>query len=175
MKIAKNTFVEVDYKLNVDGQVVDESVPGQPLGFVFGAGFLIPGFERNIEGKKAGDEFEFTLAPEEGYGELHEDMLVDVPKSAFEISGEIEPGLLDIGNEIPMQTADGMRLLGRVVDNEGDNVKMDFNHPMAGKTLNFSGKVIGVREATEEDYPDMGGCGCGCGESDCEDCGGECC
>lgn len=176
MKIENKKFVEVSYTLTVDGEVVDQSAPGQPLGFVFGEGFLIPGFEKNIEGKRVGDKFEFTLTPEEGYGEKHEDMIVDVPKSAFEIDGKVEDGLLDLGNEIPMQTAEGMRLLGRVIANEGDAVKMDFNHPMAGQTLNFAGEVLGVREATEEDYPHHhgGGCGCGCDDSGCEDCSGEC-
>lgn len=171
MKIDKKKFVEVSYKLVVEGELVDQADASQPLGFVFGEGFLIPGFEKNLEGKKKGDKFDFTLSPEEGYGELQQDMIVDVPKSAFEINGEVEPGLLEIGNEIPMQTNEGMRLLGRVIENEGDKVKMDFNHPMAGKTLNFSGEVVGVREATEADYPNFGG-GCSCGDSGCDDCSG---
>lgn len=179
MKIENKKFVEVSYQLHVDGETVDQATTENPLGFVFGEGFLIPGFEKNIEGKKKGDKFDFTIDPADGYGESHDDMIVDVPKSAFEINGQVEEGLLELGNEIPMQTAEGMRLLGRVVNNEGDKVKMDFNHPLAGKTLHFTGEVVGVREATEADYPQQGGgCGCGCGDEGCEDCdsdcGGEC-
>jgi FKBP-type peptidyl-prolyl cis-trans isomerase SlyD len=176
MKIEKGKFVEVSYELIADGEMADMATAESPLGFVFGEGFLIPGFEKNIEGKQAGDSYDFTLSPEDGYGVSKPEMIVDVPKAAFEVNDKVEAGLLEVGNEIPMQTTEGMRFMGRVAAIDGDTVRMDFNHPMAGKTLRFSGSVVNVREATDADYPQTGGCGCGCNDSGCnsDDCGGSC-
>ena len=163
------------YSLNVDGQVVDSTTKDNPLEFVYGAGYLLPKFEEQIKGLGAGDKFEFTLTPAEGYGETVQEAVVDLPKSTFMVGGEIEEGLLDVGNQIPMSTKDGQHLLGVVSKVEGETVTMDFNHPMAGKTLNFSGEIVGVREATDEDLMHGlaagGGCDCGCGDGGCEDCG----
>ncbi len=177
MKIEEKKFVELSYTLTVDGKVEDAAPVEQPLGFVFGAGYLLPEFEKNIAGLGVGDKFEFTLTPENGYGVSNPDMIVELPRETFVINGEVEEGLLTIGNQIPMQTADGMRLIGRVAEVNGDKVKMDFNHPMADKTLNFSGEIVTVREATEADYPHAhGGCSCGCSGDSCGDCeGGSCC
>lgn len=173
MKIEKGKFVSLAYELTVDGKIEDKSPEGQPLEFVFGVGVLLPKFEENIEGKVKGDKFAFTLQAEEGYGVHRPEMVAELPKNIFEVNGKIEEGLLEIGNIIPMQTGDGQRLLGRVYQIAGDNVTMDFNHPMAGKVLNFTGEVIDVREATEEDYPSRGSCDCGCEDGkdcNCEEC-----
>lgn len=177
MKIADKTFVTLSYTLTVDGSVADTATAEHPLGFVFGAGYLLPEFEKNIAGMKPGDKFAFTLTPEIGYGAHNADMVVELPRSTFEVNGAVEEGLLTIGNQIPMVTNDGMQLIGVVKEVNGDKVKMDFNHPMAGKTLNFEGEIISVREATDADYPHTGGgCSCGC-HGDCnDDCeGGHCC
>ncbi len=90
MKIENKKFVEVSYQLHVDGHLADEAKAEQPLGFVFGEGFLIPGFEKNIEGKVVGDKFDFTLSPAEGYGESNADMVAELPRTAFEINGQVE-------------------------------------------------------------------------------------
>lgn len=177
MKIGENTFVSLDYKLEVDGKIADQSQPGQPLNFAYGMGMLLPKFEEAIDGMEPGDEFKFTLTPQEGYGELIKEAVVELPKDVFMVNGEIEEGLLEIGNTIPMSDNQGSRLLGRVVA-VGETVTMDFNHPMAGNTLNFSGKIVDVREITPEDlqgfaggcgcddncdgHNENGGCGCGC-------------
>ena len=171
MKIAENTFVTLDYKLEVDGAIADQSQPGQPLKFAYGMGMLLPKFEKEIEGLEPGDEFKFTLTPEEGYGEIIKEAVVELPKSVFEIEGEVQPGLLEVGNVIPMADQQGNRLMGRVVA-VTEIVTMDFNHPMAGKTLNFSGRVEEVRELTPEDLQGFAGGGCGCedgGECSCDD------
>ena len=168
MKIAENTFVALDYKLEVDGQIADQSQPGQPLKFAFGMGMLLPKFEEAIEGLSEGDEFKFTLTAAEGYGEIIEEAVVELPKTVFEVEGKVEDGLLEIGNMIPMADQQGNRLMGRVVA-VTEVVKMDFNHPMAGKTLNFSGKIVEVRQLTPDDMKSFPGMAGGCG-SDC-DCG----
>jgi FKBP-type peptidyl-prolyl cis-trans isomerase SlyD len=177
MKIGEKTFVSLSYELMVGGEVVDSAPKEQPLEFPFGAGFLLPAFEKNIEGLKAGDKFEFTLTPEDGYGPVVLEAIVELPIDIFKVDGKVEEGLLAVGNRVPMSTADGQHMLGVVVGVELDVVRMDFNHPMAGKTLDFSGEVVGVREATEADMAGMfgGGCSGSCGsEGDCEescDCG----
>ncbi len=175
MKIGEKTFVSLSYELKVGGELVDSAPADRPLEFVFGAGYLLPKFEENIKGLGKGDKFKFTLTPAEGYGESVADAIVDLPKDIFMIDGAIEDGLLDIGNQVPMSTADGQHLVGTVKEVGEDSVKMDFNHPMAGKVLNFSGEVVDVREATDEDLMGGmmagGGCGCGCGCDDSCDCG----
>ena len=167
MKVEAQKFVQLTYELIVDGQLADQATKERPLGFVFGAGFLLPKFEANIEGKEVGDKFAFTLTPEEGYGVSNPDMVIDVPTAAFMINGKVEDGLLVVGNQIPMMTADGMHVVGVVTEVGEESVKMDFNHPMAGKTLNFDVEVVEVRDVTPEDLASQGGCNCGC-SGDCE-------
>ncbi len=171
MKIAENKFVSLSYTLTVDGNQVESVTAEAPLEFVVGAGFLLPAFEKNLEGHKKGDKFSFTLAAADGYGELIPEAVVELPKNVFMINGAIEDGLLEIGNQLPMSDNQGNRMIGTVAAVTDDTVKMDFNHPMAGKTLNFDIEVVGVRDATPEDLMQGqmagGGCGCGCGEEDC--------
>lgn len=167
MKIANNTFVELDYELDVDGQIADRSQPGQPLKFPYGMGMLLPKFEEAIAGLEPGEKFKFTLQPAEGYGEIIAEAVVELPKDVFMVNGEVEEGLLEVGNQIPMADNQGNRLLGKVVA-VGEAVTMDFNHPMAGKVLNFSGQVVDVRELKPEDLAQFGGGGCDC-EGGCDD------
>lgn len=175
MKIGEKTFVSLSYALKVDGEVVDSAPVEAPLEFVYGSGYLLPKFEENLKGLKKGEKFEFTLSPADGYGETIEDAVVELPKTVFMVDGSIEDGLLEVGNQIPMSTADGQYLMGTVKEVSAESVKMDFNHPMAGKTLDFSGEIVDVREATDEDLmmgmaAAAGGCGCGCDSCD-DDCG----
>lgn len=176
MKITAKTVVELTYDLNVEGQLVDHTTPEKPLDFIHGTGSLLPKFESYIEGLEPGDKFEFTLSPEEGYGEIEEDRIIDLPKEAFEVNGTIREDLLVEGQTIPMMTASGGVIPGKVISVAADSVKMDLNHPMAGKTLNFSGEILTVREATEQELTDglhgefVHSC-CNCGGHDHGDCG----
>ncbi len=178
MKIGEKTFVSLTYQLNVGGEIVDSATREQPLEFPFGAGFLLPEFEKNIEGLGVGDKFSFTLTPEQGYGPVVLEAIVELPIDIFKVDGKVEEGLLTVGNQIPMSTADGQHMLGVVAAVELDKVRMDFNHPMAGKTLDFSGEIVGVREVTDADLMGMmgGGCSGSCGgDGNCDsDCGDSC-
>ena len=186
MKIAQNTVVEFAYELEVDGQVVDHTVKERPLDYIHGTGSLLPKLEEHIEGMVAGDKFDVTLSPADGYGEVDPDRVIDLPKAAFEVNGEIREDLLVPGNTIPMMNSMGAVIPGVVVEVTEDTVKMDLNHQMAGKTLHFKGEVVSVREATEKELTEglhgeyvhtCGGChggGChggGCGDSECGGCG----
>ncbi len=181
MKVENNKMVAVDYKLTVEGEVADQSQAGAPLQFVCGTGMLLPKFEEAILGKEVGDSVAFTLEPQDGYGEVNPDAIVELPKSIFEVEGEIPEDLLFEGNRIPMADAQGNRMVGLVTALSEEGVTMDFNHPMAGATLNFEVTVAMVRDVTPEDMAPAGGCGgggcsdCNCdGEGDCGDGGCGC-
>ena len=193
MKIQKNKVVAVSYELEVEGKTADKAGSEAPLEYIHGTGMLLPKFEAALDGKVAGEPFEFTLSPEEGYGTYNPNYLVQLPMEAFIIDGRTATELLVPGRTLPMLNSEGQVVQGTIAAVGEKTVTMDFNHPMAGKTLHFTGKVEAVREATEKElteglhgeYLPKEGCGnchkggckdgdCGC-EGDCgsEDCGCE--
>ena len=183
MKVEQNKMVGVDYKLTVDGQIADQSRPGQPLEFIFGTGMLLPKFEEAILGKEPGDKVAFTLEPKDGYGEVIAEAIVDLPKNIFMVDGKLAEDILFEGSQVPMSDAQGNRMMGTIKKVGDEHVKMDFNHPMAGKTLNFEVEVVTVRDVTPEDlqgHCSCGscggdhGCGDGCGDGCCDDHEGHC-
>jgi len=151
MKIATNKVVALIYELVVDGQIADKTTEERPLEFIFGTGTLLPKFEEYILNKEPGDDFKFTLSPTEGYGEYDPQALVELPKSVFEVEGKVREDLLVPGNMIQMMNSMGGIIPGMVKEVKADTVMMDFNSPMAGKTLNFTGKILTVREATDQE------------------------
>ena len=154
MKIGQNSVVELCYELEVDGEIVDRTTREKPLDYIQGTGSLLPKFESNVEGLEPGGKFSFTLTPEEGYGEVDPDRIIDLPKQAFEVNGVIQESLLVPGTTIPMLNGRGGVVPGKVLEVSENSVKMDLNSPMAGKTLNFSGEILTVREATEKELHD---------------------
>lgn len=178
MKITQNAVVEFSYELEVDGQVVDHTTKERPLDYIHGTGSLLPKLEAHIEGMEPRDKFDVTLSPADGYGEVDPNRIIDLPKAAFEVNGEIREDLLVPGNTIPMMNSMGGVIPGVVIEVSEDSVKMDLNHQMAGKTLHFTGEVLSVREATEKELTE-GLHGefvhtCGCGGCHGGDCGGGC-
>jgi len=151
MKIERNKVVLVSYDLEVEGTVVDKATAEQPLDYIQGMHMLIPKFEEEVEGLEEGAEFAFTIQPGDGYGPYDEKHRIDLPKSAFSIQGEVREDLMQVGRILPMVGGDGSVVNATVVEVKEDAVTMDFNHPMAGKVLNFKGKVISVRDATEKE------------------------
>ena len=105
----------------------------------------------NIAGLEPGSRFKFTLTPEEGYGEVDPDRIIDLPKEAFEVNGVLQESLLVPGTVIPLVNGNGGIVPGKVLEVNEKTVKMDLNSPMAGKTLNFSGEILTVRDATEKE------------------------
>ena len=172
MKIERNAFVSLTYQLRLngaEGELIEETGSENPLEFLFGAGRMLEMFEKKLEGLTAGDNFSFSLSAGDAYGDVNEEAIVDLPKNIFEVNGSIDEELLTVGNTVPMQDAHGNRLNGIVLEVTDDIVKMDFNHPLAGDDLHFSGAVLSVREATEEEMMDACGGSCSSG-----DCGGGC-
>jgi FKBP-type peptidyl-prolyl cis-trans isomerase SlyD len=152
MIIEKNKAVYVHYTLTegtAEGQMVETTENREPLGFLYGVGSMIPDFERNLSGLKAGDQFAFGIAAKDAYGEYDEGALVEVPLSIFETDGKVPDGLLEIGNMLPLRDQEGNYLEGMVAGVSADRVKIDFNHPMAGVDLFFKGHVDKIREAEQ--------------------------
>lgn len=151
MKIAKNTVPSVTYTLVVDGEVVDMAEKDKPLSFIHGIGMMVPGFESNLEGLTSGSKYDFKLSPEEAYGAYNNEAVVDLPISTFMVDGKVNEKMLTIGQVVPMQDQNGNPLNGTVMEVTSESVKMDFNHMLAGKELNFTGEILEVREATKEE------------------------
>ena len=151
MTIAQHKVVSLTYTLTLsNGEIADEATTAHPFTFIHGIGQTLEAFDKNLEGLKAGDEFSFSLGADDAYGESSEGNLVDLPKSVF--SGpDVPPDLLTVGNMVPMQDQDGTPLNGVILSIDTDTVRMDFNHPLAGQALNFTGKIIEVRDATAEE------------------------
>ena len=163
MKIEKNKAVSLAYKLEVEGAIADQAGKDQPLEYVHGHGMLLPRFEQEVEGKEPGETFEFTLSPEEGYGEYKLEYKFDIPKEAFMSDGVLQEQFLQVGAIVPMLDGQGNVVRGTVAAVGADKVTMDFNHPMAGKTLHFTGEVVDVREAPAEEEHHC----CGKGKGQC--------
>lgn len=181
MKISTNKFVAVSYDLNVgegeERELMERATAETPLEFIFGTNSMLEAFEKNLDGLAEGDSFDFVLTPDEAYGEYDDEHVVDLPRSIFEVDGKFNEEVIFEGNTVPMMDSNGNRLNGSVVSVGDEAVKMDFNHPLAGETLNFVGKVLTVRESTPEEiaalFAPQGGCGCGCGEGQ-DGCGSDC-
>lgn len=173
--ITKNKFVSVSYELRTqpDGEILESVKADQPLEFICGQGQLLEFFEMNLLEKKQGDRFNFKIPAANGYGEINEDMIVDLPKDIFK---DVDKSDMVVGNTLPMMDSVGRRLQGRIMSIEEEDVRIDFNHPLAGNDLYFSGEILGVRDATDEEIEALhahkcGGCS-GCGSD--EGCGSGC-
>ncbi|MBE9462891.1 peptidylprolyl isomerase [Dyadobacter subterraneus] len=156
MKVEKNNVVALIYSLRIpdnDGEmdIVEVVTEEDPMYFIQGISGLPEGFEDKIEGLAAGDTFDFTVAPEEGYGEFDPEAIVELPKAVFQGDDIDQDELLEIGNIVPMTNEDGERMHGQVVEVKDDVVVMNFNHPLAGKEMHFEGSILSVRPATAEE------------------------
>jgi FKBP-type peptidyl-prolyl cis-trans isomerase SlyD len=166
MNISINKMVTLSYVLRAeskDGEIIEQTSPENPLKFVFGAGSMLPQFESNLTGKTQGEDFEMLLSAQNAYGEVDEEAIVELPKDIFVIDGNFDEERFQSGAVVPMQSADGRRMNGTILEIVDDIIRMDFNHPLAGLDLYFTGNIIEVREATEEELAPAMGCGCGSG------------
>ena len=150
MIIEAKKVVSVHYTLTEgtpEGQLVETTNGGEPLAFIYGVGSMIPDFEKNLAGLKAGDKFAFGIEAANAYGVYDETALVEVPKNMFEVDGKIPAAAGDVGGAFTLTDQDGNRFNGMVAWVGLDKVKLDFNHPMAGVDLFFTGHVEAVRDA----------------------------
>ena len=152
MKIEKHTVVSLHYRLqeaDAQGEVIETTFGSEPLVFLYGVGQMIPEFERQLLGKAEGEDFAFGIAAAEAYGELDPDAQVELPMSVFMIDGRLAEEFLEVGKRIPMSDEQGNHLVGTVKAVGAEAVLVDFNHPMAGHDLYFTGSIESVRVATE--------------------------
>ena len=176
MNIADKMYVAIDYTLTLEsGQEIDKSPEGQPLGFITGTGQIIPGLEKALMGRAAGDSAKLVIEPEEAYGPVKDDLFQEIPKSQFPTDVEIKPGMA-----FEAQGPQGPFMITITKVNDNDTVTVDLNHPMAGKQLHFDVNVIEVREPGAEELAQaaaMASSGCACGSDDTKDadtCGSGC-
>ena len=175
MKITANKYVAVTYDLNVgegeERELMEKATVEAPLKFIYGTGMMLPAFEKALNGLEVGGTFNFSIEPAEAYGEYNEEHVLDLPKNIFEVDGKFDAEMIKEGNTVPMMDSNGNRMNGSVLEVKDDIVVMDFNHPLAGETLHFSGEVIDVHEPTAEQIAAAPAGGCSCG---CDDCGSDC-
>lgn len=144
--VADDVVVSLDYKLTVDQEVVDSSEGDDPIEFLQGHGQIIPGLERALYGMKIGEEKTVTIQPTEGYGDIEKDAFIQIPRSEFPADIPAQVGI-----SIQMQDEHGEILDARIFEVSDDTLTLDFNHPLAGKTLHFKVSVVDLRQATAEE------------------------
>jgi FKBP-type peptidyl-prolyl cis-trans isomerase SlyD len=160
MIIKENVFVSFDYRLTLDsGEEVDKSPSGQPLGFITGAGQIIPGLERKMIGMSAGDSVKISVEPENAYGLVNPELFQEVKREQFPSDMEIKPGMT-----FQSQGPHGSMIINVSEIKDENTVVIDLNHPLAGKRLHFDINIADVRDLTPEEAASLSsGCGCGCG------------
>ena len=146
LKVKDGQVVSMEYTLKVDGEVADTSEGREPLDFVHGAGNIIPGLEREMTGMIVGESKDVVVGAADVYGEQDHKAFMDVPKAQF--PKEIP---MKIGTEIQVQNQEGQPMYSRIEHIEGEHVRLNFNHPLAGKELHFAVKGVGLRDATAEE------------------------
>src|SRR5512134_960529 len=144
--VQNNVVVSMEYTLQVDNEEIDSSKGQDPLQFLVGHGNIISGLEREMIGMQVGESKEVIIQPADGYGEFDEEAFMDVPRTAFPKDMTIEEG-----SELTVRDDSGQSRYARVDIIEGDNVTLNFNHPLAGDELHFNVKIVGLREPTHEE------------------------
>lgn len=146
--VGDDKVISLDYTLRLDdGEIVDSSSGREPLEFIQGQGQIIPGLEQELYGMEVGDEKAVTVTPEDGYGERQADRVQTIPRNAFPDDMELEQGM-----QVRLQDSNSGQVFEAFVEEiHPENVKLDFNHPLAGETLHFDVKIAGVREATDDE------------------------
>ena len=156
-KVQNGLVIGITYKVKLeDGEVVDESEPGDPLFYLHGAENIVPGLENALTGMGLNESKTVKVTPEEGYGEYDEDATEEVERSMFPSEMELEPGLM-----LTLEDNQGNLMDAVVTDVADELVTLDFNHPLAGETLFFEVKIVEIRDATQEElehgHPHMPG------------------
>lgn len=139
--ITDGSKVSLEYTLTLkDLGAIDNNVGGEPMVFVYGSKQVIPGLEKGVAGLKAGDVKKLEIAPEDAYGPIYQEAITTAKASQFPAD------LLQIDAIFETQGQDGQTYRGKVISIEGEEVKVDFNHPLAGQTLYFDIKVLSVEQ-----------------------------
>ena len=144
--VAKDIVVSLLYTLTVDGKVVDSADESDPLQFIQGTGHIIPGLETQLYGMAIGDSKQVVVTPQDGYGEHDPEAKVEIPRSQFPPQIPVKKGI-----QLQVQNNDGEVMDAFIDSFTKDTIRLDFNHPLAGKELIFDVTVVGARSATDEE------------------------
>ena len=144
--VQKDMVVSMEYTLQVDGEEIDSSKGQDPLQFLVGYGNIISGLEREMLGMKVGETRDVVIQPADAYGEFDEEAYMEVPRDQFPKNIPLEEGL-----ELTVRDDSGQSRYARVDAVDGENVTLNFNHPLAGDELHFNVRVVGLREPTAEE------------------------
>lgn len=145
MKITKGTKVKLVYKLKIsNGNIIEDLPNDKPIELTFGAKQLLHEFEEKLSGMQKGDNFDITVKATNAYGNTDAYAIFDIPLDTFEVDGKVDEKMIQMGNVIPMTDKDNNKHMGKIVKILKDAITLDFNHPLAGKDLNFVGKIISV-------------------------------
>lgn len=176
--ITENKVVKLNYILrenSSEGMIQENTYESSPFEFIYGQANMIPEFEKGISNLNEGDKFAFTIKSDDAYGDVNPGAIVDLDIDTFKVHDRIDYEMIKVGKSVPMQDSNGNKMDGLIIEVTDTNVKMDFNHPLAGKDLHFEGEIESIREATQEELEhghihgvkqhshDDGGCGCGSG------------
>ena len=174
----KNQFISLSYQLFLDGEdgqeMVEEATAERPFEFISGFGVALDAFESQVVNLEKEDTFDFLIPKEQAYGDYNAEHVLELKRDTFFINGRFDDEHIYPEAIIPLQNEEGQRFYGRVVEIGNENVKVDLNHPLAGETLHFVGRVLENRPATTKEIEQLvkhltGGCGGHCG--DCNGCG----
>lgn len=144
--IADNMVVSIAYNLVVDGEELSAATREEPMEYLHGAQEIVPGLEHALAGKKVGDRFSVTLEPSEAYGDYDEENIEEIDRADIEDSDDLEVGMV-----LEVEDEDGFTYMAHVSEISGDTVLLDFNPPLAGKTLTYSVEVLDIRLADEDE------------------------
>ena len=172
-------FLQIDYELHTIGTdgtdtLVEHTTKGQPFQFITGLGMSLDTFEEKVADLETGSKFQFTLTPDEAHGSYDPQKLIDLPRGTFTVNGHFDAERIRPNAIIPLMDADGHRFQAIVRSVDAENVRVDLNHPLAGKTIRFTGTIIEARPATDKEIEGMlnlmsgEGCHCGC-DGECGD------
>jgi FKBP-type peptidyl-prolyl cis-trans isomerase SlyD len=146
LKVDDGQVISIDYTLNVNGKIVDSSEAGKPLQFIQGMGHIIPGLENELYDLKIGEVKKVVVRPKDGYGEVDTEAYMEVPRDAFPTDVPLE-----VGTELELRDQSGHPIIARIETISSDTIRLNMNHPLAGKELHFDIKITAIRPATEEE------------------------
>lgn len=179
----QNKFISVSYQLyTVEDRkksLVEQTQQGKPFQFISGFGVTLDAFEQQLAGMEPGAKFDFTLTPDQAFGDYDEECVHKLEREKFFVEGKFDSENIYPGAVITLEDNEGKRFMARVTEIDDSDVTLDTNHPLAGETLCFSGVVLENRDASLAEIQHMlqslsgecGGCG-GCADDE-EGCGGK--
>lgn len=144
--VADDLVVAIEYTLTVDGEMIDTSEGEGPLEYLHGHANIIPGLEKELDGMSVGESKKVEVSPEEGYGELDDEAILEIPREEFPENVPLQPGI-----ELEITDDEGDTMFATIVEIGDENILLDTNHPLAGKTLHFDVTVTGLRAATDSE------------------------